>query len=278
MAISLALLLGVALLGLCSLCILRALDHRSDRVERVRLLALRQADPPLFSHSMVRDLPEPARRYFHFTIAQGTPLHRVAQIDMQGQFGLGTKRAPNYLPMTAKQVLAAPEGFIWKMSGGAGVLRISGSDSAGWTRFWLAGLIPVARAGGTPDHALSGFARYISEAVFWTPAAVLPAPGIDWTAVDDNTARLTVTHKGQSQSVDITLDPDGRPVRVSLCRWSNANKDAVYRFQPFGGILSEFRDFDGFCLPTHVEGGNMFGTDDYFPFYIADVQTIRFCD
>ncbi|SMR71263.1 hypothetical protein SAMN04488030_0890 [Aliiroseovarius halocynthiae] len=268
-----ALFLVVVLSGLY---LWRMGDQRSAQAEADRLLAMRQTDPQRFSKAMVEDLPEPARRYFHFTIKEGTPLFKVAEISMRGQFGMGEKNAPNYLPMKAEQVLAAPEGFVWQMSGGSGAMTISGSDTAQWTRFWLAGVIPVARAGGTADHALSGFGRYISEAVFWTPAAVLPGPGVTWDAVDENTARLTLSHDGRRQSVDVSVDASGRPVRIVLERWSNANPDGEYRFQPFGGHLSEFREFEGFRLPTHIEAGNMFGTDAYFAFFIADVTDIRF--
>ncbi|MDP1555016.1 MAG: hypothetical protein Q8L84_06115 [Hyphomonas sp.] len=48
------------------------------------------------------------------------------------------------------------------------------------------------------------------------------------------------------------------------------------RFKPFGGFLSEFREFDGYTLPTRVEGGNHFGTPDFFPFFKARVTAIRF--
>lgn len=269
-------LVALLLLIAVGLYVLRLMDHRSDRVEADRLLGTRSAEPPLFYGKMVEDLPEPARRYFLFTISEGTPLHTVAEISMRGLFGMGDKTNPNYIPMTAEQVLAAPEGFIWKMSAGSGAMRISGSDSTGWTRFWLAGIVPVARAGGTEDHRVSAFGRYVSEALFWTPAAVLPGPGKQWDAVDDTTARLTILHNGTRQSVDLTVDEQGRPVRVTLTRWSNANDDRTFRFQPFGGDLSEFREFEGFRLPTHVEAGNLIGTDDYFPFFIADVTEVRF--
>ncbi len=268
--------LAIIALVLAGLYMWRLRDHRADRAEAARLLALEAVDPPVFTRSLVAALPEPARRYFLFVIKEGTPLHRVARIDMRGSFGLGTRDAPSYMQMSATQVLAAPHGFVWKMSGGSGFMRISGSDSGGWTRFWLAGVAPVARAGGTPDHRLSGFARYVSEAVFWTPAAVLPGPGVRWEAVDETTARVTITHDGQTQAVDVTVDAEGRPTEVVLQRWSDANPDGVFRFQPFGGHLSEFRDFGGFRLPTHVEAGNFFGTQAYFPFFIADVTDIRF--
>lgn len=276
MKIAILTLVILLVLALAGLFLWRFLDHWSDRAEAHRLLAKQSANPPLFSIDLVQDLPDPARRYFLFAIKEGTPLFKVARISMQGQFAMGSKDSPNYVPMTAEQVLAAPQGFIWKMSAGKGATRLSGSDSARWTRFWLAGLIPVARMGGEPDHTLSGFGRYVAEAVFWTPAAMLPGPGVSWEAVDQDTARVTVEHDGLRQSVDVTVDENGRPVRVVFERWSNANEEAIYRFQPFGGNLSVFQEFEGFRVPTHVEAGNLYGTEGYFPFFIADVTGIRF--
>lgn len=252
------------------------MDHRSDRQETAKLLATRGEDPPQFTPSIVADLPEPARRYFLFAIAADARLNTVAEVHMRGQFAMGNKDAPNYIPMTAEQVLAAPEGFVWKMSAGSGAMRVSGSDSASWTRFWLAGVIPVARSGGTADHTLSGFGRYMSEAIFWSPASVLPSENVVWEGVDENTARVTMTHNDDRQSVDVTVDADGRPVKFVLQRWSNANAEKQFRFQPFGGYLSEFQTFSGFQIPTHVEVGNLFGTDEYFPFFIANVSDVRF--
>lgn len=262
--------------SLIALLLWRQLDHRSDRAEMDRLIALQPSDPPLFSADMVANLPEPAQRFFTFVIAEGTPLYTVAQLEMAGQFGMGDRVAPGYMPMQATQVLAAPHGFVWKMAGGTGVMRMAGSDSGSWTRFWIAGLAPVARFGGTPDHTRSSFGRYVAEAVFWTPAAVLPGPNVSWELVSDNVAQITMRFNGLEQSADVTVAEDGQPLHVSFMRWSDANPDKVHRLQPFGGYLSEFKDFDGFRLPTHVEAGNSFGTEDYFPFFIADVSDIRF--
>lgn len=269
---SLFILAAAALVGLG---VLRVLDLRADETEWARLTALQPAAPERFSAAMVAGLPGPAQRYFTYAIQPGAPLLPVAEIDMAGRFSLGSKEAPAYQPMQARQILAVPEGFVWAMHTRGG-LPVSGSDAAGWTRFRILGLLPVARLGGDPDHARSAFGRYVAEAVVWTPAALLPGPGVRWSAVDEHTARVTVQHRGLEQAVDVTVDAQGQPVQVSFLRWSDANPDKVHRLQPFGARPSDFRDVQGYRLPFRVEAGNFFGTDDYFPFFLAEVTAIRF--
>lgn len=268
-------ILVVLTLLLLGLTVFVFLDRRADRAEWQRLAALQPEDPRLFEVEMVADLPEPARRYFTYAIRPGTPLLPVAEIEMTGLFSLGTKEDPRYQPMEARQVLAAPTGFVWAMNTTGG-MPVAGSDSGLWTRFRVFGLVPVARAGGDPDHARSAFGRYVSEAVIWTPAALLPGPNVDWSEVDDDTARVTIRRGELSQAVDVTVDAEGRPRSVSFERWTNANPENTYRLQPFGAVVSDFREVGGYRLPFHAEAGNMFGTDDYFPFFIADVTEIRF--
>jgi hypothetical protein len=275
MKIALALLAAIVVLGLLALGALRLYDRLADAREWRRLAALQPEDPARFAPEMVEDLPDPARRFFTYAISPGAPLLPVAEIDMTGQFSLGTKDAPAYRPMEARQILAAPEGFVWAMRTRGG-MPVSGSDTGSWTRFRIFGLVPVARQGGDPDHTRSAFGRYVAEAAFWTPAALLPGPGVTWEPVNENTARVTVRRGALEQAVDVTVDAEGRPVTVTFQRWSNANPEGVHRLQPFGGILSDFREVEGYRLPFRVEAGNMFGTEEYFPFFLADIQEIRF--
>ncbi|MGS4947477.1 DUF6544 family protein [Meridianimarinicoccus sp. RP-17] len=272
--LAILIVLAIVLLGLAALAFL---DRRADRAEWRRLAALQPDEPGVFAGEMVAGLPEPARRYFGYTIRPGAQLLPVAEIDMRGRFSLGTKDAPNYQPMEARQILAVPEGFVWSMRTRGGT-PISGSDSGSWTRFRIFGLIPVGRLGGDPDHTRSAFGRYVAEATIWAPAALFPGPGVRWSAVGVDTARVTITHGALEQAVDVTVDADGRPVEVSFQRWSDANPDKVHRLQPFGAVMSDFRDVGGYRLPFRVEAGNMFGTEDYFPFFIAEVTDIRFPD
>ncbi|MEL7153459.1 MAG: DUF6544 family protein [Pseudomonadota bacterium] len=266
-ALPAAIFFSILLLGL-----LRLSDLRADRTEIARLRTLQPSDPPRFSAAMVEDLPTAARRYFRYAIDEGTPLWTVAKIEMSGQIGMGQRGDPRYADMSAEQIIAAPHGFVWQANTG----WLSGSDSGDWTRFSFAGLLPVVRTGGTDDHRRSAFGRLVAEALFWTPAALLPGSDVEWLGVDDMTAQVTVNQGDHSQTIDLQVNFVGQPVAVRMERWSNVNPDRTYRPQPFGGYLSEFRRFGGFTIPTRIEAGNFFGTPDYFPFFMAEVKGLTF--
>jgi len=206
---------------------------------------------------------------------EGAPLRTVVEIEMSGLLGFGTKAEPNYRPMRAWQILAPPHGLVWRVRAGA----ISGSDGAvpdgSWTRFWVFGVAPLVRASG-PDHHRSAFGRVAAEAAFWAPASLLPSEHVRWASIDAQTARAVIRYAGFEQAVDIVVGADGAPRRVTIQRWSNANPEKRFKLQPFGGDLSEFREFGGYRLPTRVEGGNHFGEAEYFPFFQAEVTRIRF--
>ena len=254
-------------------------DKSADQAAWIRLASHQPLAPAAFDLSMIAGLPDPAQRFFRFAIKPGTPLYTVAEVSMQGEFSLGNKMEPNYMPMRAEQILAVPNGFVWKVRAGDKIW-FAGSDGAddgiSWSRFWLFGIVPVARAGNNEDHARSAFGRYVAEAVFWSPAALLPGENVRWEAIDESTVRVIVRHMGLEQAVELSVDADGTLSEVVFQRWSNANPAKEFQFQPFGGYLSDYKDFGGFRLPTRVEAGNFFGTDDYFAFFKVNVTSVRF--
>lgn len=263
-------------IGLIALLLWHVSDRQRDArvwtvlVDRGATTAHGRFDP-----AMVADLPEAAQRYFHYMILPDAPICPVAEITMQGRMGLGTKLRPNYKPMRARQVLAPPFGLVWQVRSGL----LTGSDGAcgglSWTRFWMGRFVPVVRVGGTEDHARSAFGRVVAEAAFWAPASLLPSAHVHWEEAGPDIARAVVTRDGQEQAVKITLAATGQPVQVRIDRWSNANPDRMFRLQPFGGTLGDFREVSGYRLPFCVDGGNHFGTDAYFPFFQARVTAIR---
>ena len=271
----LALTFGLPLLALGGLVAWRWSDRLAEAAAVRELVRRTGVGQRRFDPALVDALPEAARRYFHYTITPGAPLRTAIAIELSGELGLGTKAKPDYRPIKAHQVLAPPFGFVWRVRSPV----LAGSDGLtadrSWTRFWLFGLLPVARISRHDDHHRSAFGRLVAEAAFWSPASLLPSEHVRWESVDPDTARAVMRFGGFEQAVDISVDEAGQPVRVQIARWSNENPERVYRLQPFGGYLSAFRDFGGYRLPTRVEGGNLIGTPDYFTFYRVKVESLR---
>jgi hypothetical protein len=269
---------GVAGAALVGAQVLR----RSDQRDMDRLWAAvadhSKAQSATFAPTMVEGLPEPARRYFLHAIAPGTPLRFVAQIAMAGEIGLGDKDNPGYQPMRASQIIAPPHGFVWAPIIGSGALAVTGADTyvdgEGWTRFWLAGAIPIARSRPTADYIRSAAARSILEAL-WVPAALLPQNGVTWERIDERRALAVFEHRGEHFSLTLTIAEDGRPLSVAMPRWTNANPEKTFRWQPAGGVVLETATVGGYTVPVRLEAGNMFGTEAYFPFFKAQVLQIR---
>lgn len=276
------LFLALVVVAIVAMQAWRLADNRATQKAWRWLQSQAPATVEAFDPAMVEGLPEAARRYFLFTIAPGAPLHRVSEIHMHGEIGLGNKEAPGYRPMRARQILAPPHGFIWHLErAGSGLMQMSGSDGMAnghsWTRFWLNGTLPVARAGGDNNHLRASFGRVAAEAAFWAPAALLPQHGVRWEETGEpNLARAFITHGALEQTIEIAVAENGRPRWVQFQRWSDANPEKQWRLQPFGGTLGDFQDFEGFTLPTSVEAGNHFGTGGYFPFFRVRVGEVRF--
>lgn len=255
-----------------------------------------QADMPVqkFEGGMIRDLPPIAQRYFRHAIADGADLHQTAYLAMEGEF----IQAGTQMPMRAVQVLSYPHGFVWRARMGEGAMQVSGSDAfcaacalapdtppgvISWTRFRLAGLLSVARVGqgadtDLSDHARSAAARLLIEAI-WTPASLLPQTGVRWEALGPNTARVQfppVPGVGEMPPIDLVLNSEGGVVQAQMQRWSDANPERVFQFQPFGArVLGEMRQ-DGMTIPAQLEVSNHFDTPQEAVFFRATLTELHF--
>lgn len=65
-----AVLLGCFVLTVATLSLWRGIDHRADRAAMQELTAGQPPQPRSFDAGLVAALPEPARRYFLYTIAR----------------------------------------------------------------------------------------------------------------------------------------------------------------------------------------------------------------
>ncbi|MFS8585879.1 MAG: DUF6544 family protein, partial [Acidimicrobiia bacterium] len=214
-----------------------------------RALARPTVDPVRFDPAVADAvLPAPAARWLRHAIEPGTPLRRTALLAMQGEIRVG-----RWMPFTAAQVLAPPDGFVWAASAGRGPLRVRGfdryADGEGDMRWALFGLVPVMSAGGA-DVTRSAAGRLAGEALLVPGAAVSPA--VTWRAVDERRAVARV-HVGRWEH-DVTVEVDDRGAlrSISMPRWGDPDgtgyAERLFAVS-FGGEVRA----DGFTLPRAIE-------------------------
>ena len=242
-------------------------------------IAARSDPGERFDPEMISGLPDVARRYFTHAIAPGTRLTRTVELEMRGTFLLGDRAGYRTFDMSARQILRAPVEFVWMPSMRAGVMWISGSDGllarSGWSRFWLNRLFPVVNLGPSPDLNRAAAARPAMEAI-WAPAGLLPIHGVRWEEIEPSRARVTVPSGIGPVAIDLTLAGTGRVVALSTMRWTDANPEKTFALQPFGGTVHGEATFEGFTIPTSVRIGNHFGSEDYHPFFQAEITRARY--
>ena len=259
------------------------LSYRDGMAEARRsfedILSNAPAAAERYDPATVAQQPEIARRYFNHAIAPGTPLATTVELEMKGTFLLGDKNNHQEIAMIARQALRPPLQFVWMPVLRSGAMVIIGSDALAarraWTRFWLARLIPVANERTSPDLVKSAAFRAASEAV-WLPASLLPQRGAKWEQIGADRARVTVPSAAGPIVLEMTLGPHGAVKDLSGQRWSNANLEKQFRFQPFGGTSGGEKTFGGFTIPARLNVGNHFGTDAYFPFFQVEIVAAHY--
>ena len=211
-----------------------------------------------FDPATVMGLPEPARRYLLHTLAPGAPLSTCVRITMTGSIRLGAA----WCPFEAEQVIRWERGFVWSAKARVKGLPVTGADSfvddQGSMRWRILGIFPVMRADG-PDISRAAAGRLHAE-VMWVPAALL-GPDVAWTSIEGQ-PQVSIHAHGEDSELTLHLTPDGGIQTLSLPRWGDQNT-GTFGYRPFGGYVSEDKNFGGITLPTRYRIGWDFGTDKF---------------
>lgn len=257
-----AVLLGLSLIvAFCSGLLIGAESRwRSGTARLVRQLAPVPGDAAATptDTSSFATLPQPVAAYFRAVLPASAPAIRHATITQRGVFRL---RAGDdgWRPFTATQQIAtAPAGFVWdatiRMLPGLSVrVRDSYTSEGGALRASLLGVYPLASVAGTAEIAQGALLRYLAEAV-WAPTALLPSSGVQWAAIDDSSARATLTSGSTTVSLTFFFGPDHLVRRIyAPDRMREVKGDGVPT--PWEGRFSEYAERNGMRIPLGGEVG-----------------------
>ncbi|NOZ86932.1 MAG: hypothetical protein GXP49_11835 [Deltaproteobacteria bacterium] len=183
-------------------------------------------------------LPAPVQRYFRAVLTDGQPVVSAVTIEHTGTFNM-SETDEQWKPFTSSQrVITKREGFIWDgrikiMPGLSVCVHDAYIAGEGILYASLFGLVSLADLRGTPEMASGELMRFFAEAA-WYPTALLPTQGVQWEALNDFSAKATLT--------------DGETTVTLLFRFNEKGLISSVRAEARG------REVSGEMVPTPWEG------------------------
>lgn len=212
--------------------------------------------PVRYDQAEIESLPDPASRYFRSVLRNGQPVIAGVRVEQEGEMRTGTTD-DSWRPMVAVQAFRPLHpGFVWdariRMARGLAVhVRDSFIGGAGSMRAEFLGLVPVLEARDTPEMAAGALQRYLAEAV-WFPTALLPSQGVVWTAIDDRSARATLSAGATSVSLDFRFNAEGEVASIFTKSRYRKVKNG-FEPTPWAVRCSNYAERDGMRIPLEAE-------------------------
>jgi hypothetical protein len=247
--------------------------HRESEQAVLRLFdRVPAAAPKVVTREEIAPLPAPVRRWLEGSGVVGRERARVVRLRQRGW--MRTSADQPWMAVEARQYFTVDQpAFVWMvdvvMKHVPVVGRDSYQDGHGRMLIKAGGLITVADGAG--DRTDQGtLLRFLGEIV-WFPSAAL-APYIRWEALDDASAKATMSYGGVTASAVFTFDDAGRVMLTTADRYMGAGPQST--LQRWEIPVRAWRSLGGVLMP--VEGSATWklpaGDFDYFRWEITEVE------
>jgi hypothetical protein len=246
--------LGLAVVGVVvSTVARRRRDREIDSLrDELRRTAESDGTTENGANADLADLPPPVARYLARVLPENRSRVRSVELTQSGEFRTGDADS-SWRPFTATHhVTTDPPGFVWEAW-----IEIAPFVSARVVDSFVAGegsltatvcsAITVADAESTPELDEGELLRYLGEAP-WYPTALLPDAGVSWEALDDRSARATLSVGATTASLVFHFGDDGLVTHVTGER--PAQDDDGFERTPWSGHWWGYEERDGLLVPT----------------------------
>ncbi|MCC3433770.1 MAG: hypothetical protein JGK08_28555, partial [Microcoleus sp. PH2017_04_SCI_O_A] len=234
----------------------------------------RTIKPKIYDQTEIEGLPEPVQRFFWTVIKDGQAIASAVKLSQQGLFNL-SETEDKWSPFTATQFVTTQRpGFDWdariQMAPGVNAfvhdtyLLGEGSLHAS-----LLGLFTVANMHGAPENNQGELLRFLAETP-WYPTALLPSQGVRWEAINDTSARATLTDGATTVSVVFQFNAEGA---IATMRAEARYRDKLTAM-PWCGRFGEYSVRNGMLIPLEGEVGWEYpeGIRLYFKGRITEIE------
>jgi hypothetical protein len=201
-------------------------------------------------------LPPPVQRFFRAALKDGQSIVAAASVTHVGSMNMSAT-AEQWKPFTSKQrVITQRPGFDWN----ARIMMLPGVPAhvhdayiagEGILHGALFGLVTVVNIAGTPEIARGELLRFFAE-MAWYPTALLPSQGVHWEAVDDASARATLTDGKLAVTLLFRFNADGL---IDTVRAESRDRvvDGKTLSAPWQGRFWNYAEHGGMRVPLDGE-------------------------
>ena len=201
-------------------------------------------------------LPAPVQRYFRTALSDGARIVSAVTVAHAGSFNMG-ETADRWKPFTSTQrVVTRAPGFVWDgrvvmLPGLAVQVHDAYVGGTGILQPALLGLFTLADLHGTGDIAQGELMRFFAEAA-WYPTALLPSQGARWQALDERSARATLSDGSLTLDLSFEFNDAGliESVRAEARCRTVGNQTVP---APWEGRWSDYQTRDGMRVPMRGE-------------------------
>jgi len=224
---------------------------------RAKLASGRQIiKPKIYDQKEIEGLPAPVQQFFRTVLKDGQPMVAAVKVVHQGQFNMSDKKAKWSSFTSTQLVITQRPGFDWdgRIQIAPG-LKVFVHDTyvlgVGTLHASLLGLITLADVRGTPEVAQGELMRFLAEAA-WYPTALLPSQGVRWEAIDDTSARGTLTDGATTVSLIFCFNTEGLISSIhAAARYRTVGGDLVAT--PWEGRFWDYTVRNGIQIPLEGE-------------------------
>jgi hypothetical protein len=203
------------------------------------------------------DLPPPVARYLRLAIRSAGQIEEV-RIRQAGTIRTDAT-TDRWMAFEAEHLVVPPAtGFLLNARVQIAPLlhvrvRDQLIDGVGAGHVSLLSAFTISADSGTLEMNSGSLHRYLAEAV-WYPTALLPSRDLQWSSIDATRALATLSSAGLTVSLEFQFADNGEVTGIyTPARWGTF--PGGYRQVPWEGHFRDYRERDGFLVPTEGEVG-----------------------
>lgn len=219
-------------------------------------------------------LPEPVQKWLKQANIVGREKTFAVRLRQKGLIRT-TEKQPWMLAQAEQYFTVDRPGFVWKVRVKVNlflflVSRDKYFEGKGNMLIKLLAFINVVNARGK-EIDQGTMLRYLGEIV-WFPSAAL-SDYIEWQAIDDYSARATMTYGGITAQTVFSFDESGDVVGFSCKRYMTRNRR--YSLEDYSAKLEAHKTFEGIRIPAKGEVGWKLESGD-FTYYKLEITDLGY--